>query len=127
MALSLKQKIYAINTALTSNKTLNEVLSDTSSGGMGGITGGKAETIEITDDDLSMMFRNQGFLSALQKKASSTRVKVSEKDQKKYNDLFSLRKAARSVVSSLKNVVKHKNFIALAKVLDSQKPKRIKK
>ena len=129
MALSQRQKISAIKTALESSKTLAQAIGDLSSGGMGGITGGKGtkETIEITDDDLNLMLKNMGFIKSIKTTASKGKVKVAERDKKKYDDYALLKRAARKALPTSSGSFNPNNLTKLKETLDSQNPQKKKK
>ena len=129
MALTQRQKISAIKAALETSKTLAEIIGEMSSGGMGGITGGKGkkETIDITDEDLNLMLKNMGFIKNLQKQASKGKTKVAERDKKKYDDYTELKKAAKKSLPSKSGAINPNNLKQLKKVLDSQAPQPKKK
>ena len=128
MAMTHKDKIDAIQNALNSNKTLVQILKDKTGGGMSGITGGSetSSALDISDNDISMMLRNQNFIAQLSKKPQA-KEKVSKKDQQKYDDYNELRKAARKSLASKTGAINPNNLAELKKVLDKQKPKRTKK
>ena len=127
MALSQRQKISAINKALSSQMTLEQAIVELSSGGMGKVTGAKGEKLDITDDDLSLMLKNMGWVKSLKVSSAKGKIKVSPRDKKTYDNYKNLKKAARKALPASSGSINPNNLTALKKVLQAQNPKTKKK
>ena len=121
MALTQRQKISAIKTALTTNKTLEQAIGEASSGGMGKVTGAKGESLEITDDDLSFMLKNMSWVKNLKVSAAKGKTEIAPRDKKTYDNYKNLKKAARKALPSSSGAINPNNLTALKKVLEAQK------
>jgi hypothetical protein len=107
--------------------TLEQAIVELSSGGMGKVTGAKGEKLDITDDDLSLMLKNMGWVKSLKVSSAKGKIKVSPRDKKTYDNYKNLKKAARKALPASSGSINPNNLTALKKVLEAQNPKTKKK